>query len=212
MASQSTRNGQATQAPVAVESGRFVGIQKHELEWWKNYNYTPWGEWMQYFIKLNFYLRPFESVADVGCGPVPIFCSDVIEYQDAIAIDPLMHKYLTIERYTQYHEGREFGCFERIEDVSEAMFDGVFCLNTIDHVQDPGPFIAELHRILAPRGRLYICVDVEKPPDPLHPHAIHVDWLDEQLGFYTCKTVMRQVVPSFKFENNLYWFVGDKEE
>ena len=206
MAIKGACNGEVAQAPVAVEGGRFVGIQKYELEWWTNYNYKPWGEWMQYFTKLHLYLRPFASVADVGCGPVPIFCSDVIEYQDAIGIDPLIHKYLSIERYKQYHD-REFGCFAEIEKVCEEMFDGVFCLNTIDHVRDPGAFISELDRILAPGGRLYICVDVEKPPDPLHPHTIHTEWLDEQFAFYTYKTVMRQVVPSFKFENDLYWFV-----
>ena len=211
MAIESTRNGNAAQAPVAVEAGRFVGIQQHELRWWADNNYTPWGEWMQYFTKIHLYLRPFASVADVGCGPVPIFCSDVIEYEDAIAIDPLMHQYLTIEKYKQYHKDKEFGCFARIEDVGGEMFDGVFCLNAIDHVQDPNAFLAELHRILEPGGRMYICVDVEKPPDPLHPHTIHTEWLDEQFAFYTYKTVMRQVVPSFKFQNDLYWFVGDKE-
>jgi ubiquinone/menaquinone biosynthesis C-methylase UbiE len=211
MATNGARDCEIAQAPVAVQDGRFAGIQKHELEWWTNYNYMPWGEWTQYHSKLHMHLRPFRSVADVGSGPVPFFLSGVIFYEDAIAIDPLISKYLSIERYKQYHD-KEFGCFSRIEDVCEKMFDGVFCLNTIDHVRDPTAFISELDRILEPGGRLYVCVDVEKPPDPLHPHMIHADWLDEQFSFYTYKTLLRQVVPSFKFQNDLYWFVGDKEE
>lgn len=42
--------------------------------------------------------------------------------------------------------------------VPDASFDHVICLNTLEHIYDPLPVMAEMHRVLKPGGRAIITV------------------------------------------------------
>jgi 2-polyprenyl-3-methyl-5-hydroxy-6-metoxy-1,4-benzoquinol methylase len=79
-----------------------------------------------------------------------------------------------LERYP------EIACTFSPEPVSlpfeDASFDAVLSCGVLEHVQDPGGSLAELHRVLRTGGRLY----VTKLPN----RRSYLEWLAKRLGLY----------------------------
>ena len=53
----------------------------------------------------------------------------------------------------------------------DASFDVVVCSDVIEHVDDPGAMLREIHRLLVPGGRLVVTTPIrisEAPLDPMH--------------------------------------------
>jgi 2-polyprenyl-3-methyl-5-hydroxy-6-metoxy-1,4-benzoquinol methylase len=58
----------------------------------------------------------------------------------------------------------------------EGHFDAVLSCGVLEHVQDPGDSLAELHRVLRPGGRLY----VTKLPN----RRSYLEWIARRMGLY----------------------------
>ena len=195
-----------------VSYEQFKEIQRLEEEWWRGnagpglYDHTVggWGIYDQHFRP--YYLPQYRAVADVGCGPIPHICDPLIVAQERIGIDPLIDKYMKVNYFQTYLKQLN-AWFRDIAEAPGGFFDGVFCENTMDHCYEPEETLNELYRIAAPGGRLYFYVDVDKPPDQLHPHRLASATLVESLsGLF--KPLLCEIKPSWKFANPVLWFVG----
>jgi len=190
-----------------ITEEKYKQVQRHELEWWRNNHIDVNWLWNTYLDVFEPWLREFECVVDIGCGPMPIFCSPRIQGERWIAVDPLFEEYNSIPYYTKYHSGKiEFA--NEAGQVASNSADGVFCLNALDHVQDPGNMLVHLRRILKPGGRLYLFVDIDKPTDPMHLHTIRRDWLLSKLS--VLKLIELKMNKSWKFANDVMWYVGEE--
>ncbi len=188
-----------------MDEKRFIDAQRLELEYWRNTPHHPTGIWKYYEKAFESFLESFKRVADVGCGPVPFFCNDLVHARTCVAIDPLFEEYLELKMYPPMRTMKWWG------DTSESpdsYFDGVFALNMLDHVLDPRDMLKQLQRILIPGGLLYIYVDLDKRPDAMHPHAIRADWLLQELAGLT--TILSAQDQSWKFDNRVLFYVGRK--
>ena len=196
----------------AVDEGRYAQIQKNEFGFWRD---NPvdfqvlWGHYMPPFAP---YLEKQQGVVvDVGSGPVPFFLSGFFQYERGLAVDPLIYEYALLPQYAQLYSGAAaYGGFQMrrsIREVETGFANVVFCLNVLDHVRDPDAFLAELGRICRPGGKLFLFVDVGKPPDHMHPHTIDaVETACELSEWFGC--LLSHVGPSWKFEIECLWYVG----
>ena len=87
----------------------------------------------------------------------------------------------------------------------------IFALNVLDHVQYPRVLLAELIRASRPGGYLFLFVDIDKPPDQMHPHTIKSEWLRNILDRYW-QMKLWQIEPSWKFKNDVLYAVGVRKE
>lgn len=195
-----------------ITDERFGKIQKLELEWWTNYDYTPEGEWSHYVAVFAPYLSLFyDSVVDVGSGPIPFFCSGAFVYGHAVAVDPLIFHYSRIEKYSHYLAECLYECAVSTHILDDEAFEVVFALNVVDHTQDPESLLRELGRICRAGGRLFLFVDVDKKPDHMHPHQLDADWLLSILD-ESFDRVLALREKSWKFENDALWYVGKRKD
>jgi len=163
-----------------ISDEKFAEIQGYELEWWTNTDFSPKESlWERYTEVFEPYLFMFDVVADVGSGPVPYVLSEVVSWGWAWAIDPLIIEYALQDRYRDIWVSR-LRLATSTKYIEGGECDGVFCLNTLDHVQDPG----EMHRI-------------------------RKDWLLYALGGYF-SALYNKVEPSWKFSNDVFWYVGTR--
>lgn len=110
---------------------------------------------------------------EVGPGPHPFLL--VGEWKSQVAVDPLADGYRA--------EGLlcDLGPLVYLCAAAEeiplpgASADLVVTHNCLDHVDDPGAAVAEMGRLLAPGGLLWLFVDLRSATDDLHPHAFSVD-------------------------------------
>lgn len=186
----------------------YQNVQEHELAWWQNYQFDYRALLARYIGVFSQYFKmPYEIIADVGCGPIPIFIDSLICAHTKVAIDPLIHEYKKIPRYASSLDGAII--HTSVEEEPSYNFDAVFCTNALDHVEHPNEMVVHLQRILKPGGRLFLFVDIDKPPDQMHPHTISESWLRSALS--PLKIVMVKIEKSWKWDNYVLWYVGDKE-
>jgi SAM-dependent methyltransferase len=190
-----------------LTSEQFHAIQVQELGYWQHTHYDPRGPWYYYDRAFLPYLGKMGIVADVGCGPVPYLCNHNLRYDYGYAIDPLIEKYYELEKYDAYR-CRACMRFESTEEVATDLFDAVFVLNTLDHAQNPESLMLEIGRILEPGGKLFLFVDLDKPPDNKHPHTITKGWMIEQLSPFV--DMFCKIEKSWKFPNDVLYYFGVK--
>jgi SAM-dependent methyltransferase len=110
-------------------------------------------------------------VLDIGSGPLgfPDACPAAV----SIAVEPLTRRFadagLLLDSHAVY---LDVGA-ESIP-LRSASVDVVVSRNNLDHVDDPRAVLAEVKRLLRPRGWLILNVDVDHTPTPSEPHTLSV--------------------------------------
>jgi SAM-dependent methyltransferase len=195
-----------------VNDHRYRMAQKAELDFWRNTEIDPRRPWWYYDRKFLPHLTRCGLAVEVGCGPVPYLLNHNVLFREGYAVDPLILKYAQM---VKYHPHRAAACEKALHlitstrSIVDDFADTTFCLNTLDHVQAPGEFIQELVRIT--NKRLFLYTDVDKPVDQAHPHNISTDWLETVLREHFFIELI-EVGCSWKFKNDIFWFVGRRKE
>ena len=187
-------------------------VQARELGYWVHTPWPPERPWWHYDRKFLPYLSPATIAIDVGCGPVPYLLNHNVRYDAGYAVDPLIFKYLALDRYKMQWclYGQKIKPMDDLGDI-RIKADMVFLLNVIDHVRDPSLFIDQVAYKTAKEGRVFVYVDIEKEPDDLHPHKISREWLSQKL-FHYFDTIYQHIEKSWKFSNPVFWYVGTRRE
>jgi len=188
----------------------FQQIQSRELGYWQNTQYAPTGSWYYYDRAFLPYLFDCGIAMDVGSGPVPYLMNHNVRITAGYAVDPLIFDYVKLDRYVPYWKlfGGSIKPVKSVGDINSKV-QTVFMLNVIDHAYDPVLLIDRATSRLVDNGRAFIYVDINKPPDSMHPHRIRADWLLDKLNDHF-RTVYRHIERSWKFGNDILWYVGLK--
>ncbi len=179
--------------PKASRAGwRWSLAQWLEERWWKRYlrsrdpeAYMVWKR--NYWLKLLadqwsvLGLDDPQFILDAGCGPAGI--NMALDGHRVVAIDPLLDRYRSgLSHFNQLQvEGVEYRCTGLENFEYGERFDGICCLNVINHVDDLNAALDSLWVNLKPRGWLLLGIDAHKsgllkalfravPGDALHPH------------------------------------------
>lgn len=191
-----------------ITQNRFVQIQLAELGYWQHTPWEPMSDWKYYDPRFAPFLRPFNIVADVGSGPAPYIARDIVSCKRGIAVDPLIFEYEKFHRYDKYL-ARPFERVKSISQIESGLCDGVFALNVLDHVEDPTSMLGAIAGITDVGGRIFFYVDINKEPDEIHPHMIDGEWVINALDtHFVCAMV--SIVKSWKFSNDILFYVGDR--
>jgi len=127
-----------------------------------------------------------QSVVEIGAGPYPAIAA-APSWRRAVAVDPLARNYAeegllpAAANHITYLEAPG----ERIALPAE-FADLVIIENALDHVSDPAAVLREIRRLLAPRGLLWLLVDLSSYTDHMHPHPFdesRLRTLLEEAGF-----------------------------
>lgn len=104
------------------------------------------GQRRPYFQKVFSEIGPVQRILDLGCGKKPwkVIYSPYAETSFGIDV---LHTYHGSSAVDAFFDGRRI-------PFQDATFDVVFCTEVMEHVPEPGDFLAEIHRVLRPGGRL----------------------------------------------------------
>lgn len=119
------------------------------------------------------------EVLDVGCGRKPY--KAMIPAARYIGVDVDSPVTRELASADVYYDGRTL-------PFADASFDGVLCSQVLEHVFTPESFVAELHRVLRPSGRLLLTVpfvwdEHEQPYDFARYSSFGLRALLERNGF-----------------------------
>lgn len=181
---------------------RWKIAQAAEIRWWQRYlknkntgDYAAWKKnyWKKLLeeIGLSELLskdKPAQKILDAGSGPAGIFMV-LTPQHEVTALDPLLDDY---EKKLD-HFKRSF--YPEVTFVSQSLesfvdrkqiFDIVFCLNAINHVNDLQTAIDVLIKTVRINGTLVVSIDAHRsyflkkvfaalPGDILHPHQFTLE-------------------------------------
>jgi SAM-dependent methyltransferase len=133
-------------------------------------------------------LPPDARVADVGAGDAPY--RELFDHVD---------EYVTIDWEHSVHEGgRKVDLVASAESipVPDESFDAVLLTQVLEHVPEPARVLRELHRILRPRGSLFLTAPLvwelhEMPFDYFRYTAPGLEFLLEEAGFAQIEVAAR---------------------
>lgn len=206
-----------------ASSLRWKIAQWAEIRWWKRYlknkdqaTYTQWKKdyWENLLAQLgeNLKLSNDDVVLDAGCGPSGIYT--ILEDQEVVAIDPLLNEYKHLFNINDYPNTQFIE--KSLEDYQGSnVYNIVFCMNVINHVQDIQKSTDNLIESLKPKGQLLLTIDAHNysffkhifrllPGDILHPHQYDLQEYEEMLtkrGMKIVKTV--HIKKAFFFDHYL---------
>ena len=153
---------------------------KHPEEYYR-WKFSYWHNFLK-TIGNELSLSPDDQYLDLGCGPAGIF---MVLPGHITAVDPLIEQYRNDFPFLFQHlTGKVQFYAAKAEDFrSDTLFDSVFCLNVINHVNDIGHAMHNIHRLSKPGGTLVISVDEHRwrilyhlfkwlPLDVLHPYQL----------------------------------------
>jgi len=139
---------------------RWRKAQEYELRFWQKYaRQVPYSD-RQVPRDLDYVLSAGlegRRVLEVGCGPVgTIF---YVPGTLRVGLDPLAREYVTSLGFSACGVDLVAGIGEDLPFVDDT-FDVIICGNVLDHVNQPGPVLAEIRRVLRSDGRLMMAVHV----------------------------------------------------
>lgn len=169
---------------------RWQLAQQLEWRWWLRYlqpkdpvSYLNWKRsyWHKMLENTDLHWPKGSSILDAGCGPAGIFM--VLEHCQVDAVDPLLEQYAArlphfdpaLYQHVRFHA-------QALEDwTPRQQYDGVCCLNAINHVRDLQGSIQKLMAAAKPGAPLLVSIDAHRyrafkfllrwfPVDALHPH------------------------------------------
>jgi len=123
-------------------------------------------------------------IVELGSGPIGVI--GYLPGRDRTALDPLNRFYAANEHLCRLRNPDVRYLDAAGEDIplDDGAWDLVIMENCIDHTQDPGRVMREIHRLLKPGGTLYLTVNGRSRPgywvhrllaklelDPGHPHT-----------------------------------------
>ena len=91
-------------------------------------------------------------------------------------------------------------------DFPDGYFDCVTMLAVIEHVPDPKPMLSEIHRVLAPGGRLILTTPKEAADALISLYARDVDEIHEI--YYTTDTLKELTEGLFELQAHHTFFLG----
>jgi ubiquinone/menaquinone biosynthesis C-methylase UbiE len=131
-------------------------------EWRSAVKPDPRAEWERHFNLVGLSLLQFagQEVLEVGCGATGVVYY-LPEAKRRVGIDPAASG---MRKWNTEADGRS--PIELLELSAEsvpfpdASFDTVFCINCLDHSDDPEAILAEIWRVLRPGGCFMIHFDI----------------------------------------------------
>jgi len=133
------------------------------------------------------------SVVEIGAGPYPAVAASP-RWKRAVAVDPIAKAYIEeglvpeAASHVTYLE-----CPGERVPLASGSADLVIIENALDHVSDPGAVLAEIRRLLAPGGLLWLLVDLSNHSDHMHPHPFDEARLRGLLGAAHFEAVSERV-------------------
>lgn len=169
----------------------------NELEFWAR-NVEKEGILQNSFYE-TFFVSDFEishddykdkRILDIGCGP-----RGSLEWADMaslrIGLDPLVNEYYKLGGGTLFHKMHYIKGYGEDMPFQDELFDFVFSINSLDHVDDLDETISEIKRVLKIGGICGIIVDVNHKPTINEPITIDLDLKDEFMD--VCEVVDERV-------------------
>lgn len=211
---------------------RWKIAQWFELQWWQRYlahrdknQYLHWKRdyWMQFLSNMKEFYQPKSSdvLLDLGCGPAGIFIA--FPQNEIDAIDPLLNAYedklstFSKKEYQQVHFIQE-----NIEEfTSTKVYDTIFCINVINHVEDIHKAIQNIYQLASNHSKIIISIDCHNyialqklfaliPGDILHPHQYTLSGYKKLFEQYGFKISFEKKLKSATIFD--YWVIGMQKE
>lgn len=182
-----------------ITEAQWTDSQKHELGFWKaqfeqgnpeqkarNHYYRNTMEADCNLFKDWFAGHDFtgERLVDIGSGPEGIL-HVIGGAKWKVAVDPLMQRFVEIGYDVDADKVDPWSVLPTDDDI-----DVAFCLNVLDHTQEPAKILSEIWRILKPGGYFLFMVDMhtQENLDCYHKLALTqeqlLDWLKDYDGEY----------------------------
>jgi SAM-dependent methyltransferase len=124
----------------------------------------------------------FAGKVVVDIGPGPLGFPDACPARISIGVDPLAERYAATGLLLSDSPALYLNAGAEAIPLISACADVVLARNSLDHVEDPASAIAEMRRILQPRGALILGVDIDHPATTTEPHTISehdlASWLE----------------------------------
>ena len=182
----------------------------HELSFWAgkakkegtllNHTYEQF-----YVSDFDISLEEYEGkkILDIGCGP-----RGSLEWADMaslrMGLDPLVNEYYKLDGGTLFHKMNYVCGYSEDMPFLDEMFDFVFSINSLDHVDDLDETVSEMKRVLKVGGICGIIVDANHEPNTFEPIKIGLDLKDKFLD--VCEVIDERVyetVYNTGFRDNL---------
>ena len=183
--------------------------QRFELDWWEEthptmeelYASTGYKQTDAFF---NFqidkeYFRG-KNVLDIGCGAISVLKD--VPARKLVAVDPLMHQFEKIFPFKREEHGIYMNCKGEYIPIINRTFDLIWCINTIDHCDNPKQVAFEISRTIKYGGELFLMVNIM--PEPYsHHRSLTVQEVLDMFGLFTIK--QKQLIYNKKYKvNQLY--------
>jgi SAM-dependent methyltransferase len=109
-------------------------------------------------------VRLLKAWLDLGCGRIPYALK--LPWDLVVAVDMSEENISAADRLTEYVGlDRTFSCVAGCATaipLHDAAVEGVVCNCVLEHVEDDGLALEEIHRVLQPNGFLFLSVDCDE--------------------------------------------------
>lgn len=159
-------------APTPKPSKRWLRAQTAEAAFWKSWRKNTLyahvsleAFWLEVLEKTGGKL-PSGKILDIGCGPVSVLNFQRHDGIQPIGLDPLAEVYARAN-LIESAQGLEpipiIGLPAEALPFADASLDHLICFNVLDHVANAPTVLAEMFRVLKPKGTIRLYVHTFQP-------------------------------------------------